>query len=58
MNTLSKEKDLEKRRSNSDRANELIIENGFTPTDTTSRLQAHDTTMKNIWKQVEDKIND
>lgn len=57
MNVLSKAKDLEKRRSNSDRANELIVQNGYTPTDTTSRLQAHDATMKNIWSQVEEKIN-
>lgn len=57
MNTLSKKKDLEKRREHSDRANQLIVQNGYIPTNTSERLEAHETTMKNIWKQVEDKIN-
>jgi len=57
MNTLTKEKDLEKRRANSDRSNELIIENWYMPTDTSSRLQAHDGTMRKIWSKVEEKIN-
>jgi hypothetical protein len=57
MNTLSKKKDLEKRREHSDRANQLIVQNGYIPTNTAERLEAHETTMKNIWKQVEDKIN-
>lgn len=57
MNVLSNKKNLEKRRSNSDRANVLIVENGYMPTDTSERLQAHDATMKKIWSQIEQKIN-
>ena len=57
MNVLSKKKDIEKRREHSDRANQLIVQNGYIPTNTAERLEAHENTMKNIWKQVEDRIN-
>jgi hypothetical protein len=57
MNVLSKKKDIEKRREHSDRANQLIVQNGYIPTNTAERLEAHENTMKNIWNQVEDKIN-
>ena len=57
MNVLSKKKDIEKRREHSDRANQLIVQNGYVPTNTAERLEAHENTMKNIWNQVEDKIN-
>ncbi|MBO7716781.1 MAG: hypothetical protein J6S85_24655 [Methanobrevibacter sp.] len=57
MNILTRNKDLQKRRINSDRANQLIVENGYKPTDTNSRLLAHEATMKKIWGEVEKKIN-
>jgi hypothetical protein len=57
MNTLTRNKDLEKRRANSDRANELIVENGYKPTDTSSRVLAHEATMRKVWQQVENAIN-
>ena len=57
MNILTRKKDLEKRREHSDRANQLIVQNGYVPTNTAERLEAHENTMKNIWNQVEDKIN-
>lgn len=57
MNILTRSKDLEKRRLNSDRANQLIVENGYKPTDTSSRLTAHEATMKKKWKEIENKIN-
>lgn len=57
MNTLTRNKDLQKRRVNSDRANQLIVENGYKPTDTSSRLTAHEATMRNIWDEVERRIN-
>ena len=57
MNTLTRNKDLEKRRANSERANELIVENGYKPTDTSSRVLAHEATMRKVWQQVENAIN-
>ena len=57
MNILTRKKDLEKRRVNSDRANELIVEYWYKPTDTASRLTAHEATMKKIWNEVEKRVN-
>jgi hypothetical protein len=57
MNTLTRNKDLQKRRVNSDRANQLIVENGYKPTDTSSRLTAHEATMRKIWDEVERRVN-
>ena len=57
MNILTRSKDLEKRRLNSDRANQLIVENGYKPTDTSSRLTAHEATMKKKWAEIENKVN-
>lgn len=58
MNTLTSKKDLERRRWNSDRANQLIVENGYTPTNTAERLEAHKATLDKIWNQVKSKINE
>ena len=57
MNVLSNKKNLEKRRANSDRANELILENGYKPTNTAERLDAHQATLNKLWKQVKDQVN-
>ena len=57
MNVLTRSKDLQKRRVNSDRANQLIVDNWYKPTDTSSRVTAHEATMRKIWKEVENKIN-
>lgn len=57
MNSLTRNKDLEKKRVNSDRANQLIVENGYKPTDTSSRLLAHEATMRKLWSEVENRIN-
>lgn len=57
MNVLSNKKNLEKRRANSDRANELIVENGYTPTNTSERLDAHQNTLNKLWGQVKDQVN-
>jgi hypothetical protein len=57
MNTLTSKKNLEKRRSNSDRANQLIVENGYTPTNTTERVEAHQATLNKLWNKVKSQIN-
>ena len=57
MNVLSEKKNLEKRRANSDRANELILENGYKPTNTSERLDAHQKTLNKLWGEVMDKVN-
>ena len=57
MNVLSNKKNLERRRSNSDRANELIVQNGYKPTNTAERLEAHQNTLNKLWKQVKDQVN-
>lgn len=57
MNVLSNKKNLENRRVNSDRANQLIIENGYVPTNTTERLNAHQATLNKLWGQVMDQVN-
>ena len=57
MNILSEKKNLERRRANSDRANELILDNGYKPTNTAERLDAHQKTLNKLWGQVMDKVN-
>jgi hypothetical protein len=57
MNTLTSKKNLEQRRQNSDRANQLIVENGYMPTNTSERLDAHKATLDKLWKQIEKQIN-
>lgn len=57
MNVLSKKKDLENKRARSDRANELIVENGYVPTNTAERLDAHQKTLNDIWSQVKEQVN-
>ena len=56
MNVLSNKKNLEKRRANSDRANELIVENGYKPTNTEERLNAHQATLNKLWDQVKEQV--
>lgn len=58
MNVLSNKKNLEKRRANSDRANQLIVENWYKPTNTTERLDAHQKTLDKLWGQVMSKVNE
>ena len=58
MNVLSNKKNLEKRRANSDRANELIIENWFIPKNTAERLDAHQKTLNKLWWQVMKQVNE
>ena len=57
MNILSEKKNLERKRANSDRANELILDNGYKPTNTAERLDAHQKTLNKLWGQVMDKVN-
>ena len=57
MNTLTSKKDLSKRRANSDRANQLIVENGYVPTNTTERVEAHQATLNKLWNQVKEQVN-
>ena len=57
MNVLSEKKNLEQRRANSDRANQLIVENWYKPTNTSERLQAHDATLKKLWNDVLTEVN-
>ena len=57
MNILSEKKNLERRRANSDRANELILDNGYKPTNTSERLDAHQKTLNKLWGQVMEKVN-
>ena len=57
MNVLSNKKDLTKRRANSDRANQLIVENWYKPTNTAERLDAHQKTLDKLWGQVMEKVN-
>ena len=38
------------------RANELIIDNWFIPTDTETRMQSHLDTMKNVWWKLDSKL--
>ena len=58
MNTLTSKKNLENRRANSDRANQLIVENGYLPTNTSERVEAHQATLNKLWNQVKSKINE
>lgn len=58
MNTLTSKKNLERRRANSDRANQLIVENGYVPTNTTERVEAHQATLNKLWSQVKSLINE
>lgn len=57
MNILSEKKNLERKRANSDRANELILDNGYKPTNTAERLEAHQKTLNKLWGQVMEKVN-
>lgn len=57
MNVLSNKKNLEKRRANSDRANQLIVENWYKPTNTAERLDAHQKTLDKLWGQVMEQVN-
>ena len=57
MNVLSNKKNLERRRANSDRANELIVQNGYVPTNTSERLDAHQATLNKLWSQIKDQVN-
>ena len=57
MNVLSNKKNLEKRRANSDRANQLIIQNGYIPTNTAERVDAHQKTINTLWEQIKQQIN-
>lgn len=57
MNVLSNKKNLERRRANSDRANVLIVENGYTPTNTAERLEAHQSTLNKLWSQIKEQVN-
>lgn len=56
MNVLNKKKDLKSYREQSDLANMLIVEAGHKPTDTTTRLQAHKSTMESKWTEIESKV--
>lgn len=56
MNVLNKKKDLKSYREQSDLANMLIVEAGHKPTDTTTRLHAHKSTMESKWKEIETKV--
>lgn len=58
MNVLSEKKNLEKRRANSDRSNQLIVENWYKPTNTSERLKAHEATLNKLWGQVMEKVNE
>jgi hypothetical protein len=57
MNILSEKKNLERKRVNSDRANELILDNGYKPTNTSERLEAHQKTLNKLWGQVMEKVD-
>ena len=58
MNVLSEKKNLEKRRANSDRSNQLIVENWYKPTNTSERLKAHEATLNKLWGQVMERVNE
>lgn len=57
MNVLSEKKNMEMKRANSDRANELILDNWYKPTNTSERLDAHQKTLNKLWGQVMEKVN-
>lgn len=61
LKRLSKDRSNANIRNNADVANELIVKDiqkngGELPTDTESRLKAHERAMKNKWKEVTDAI--
>jgi len=63
LNRLSKERNTQQIRNKSDVANELIVKDieknwGALPTDTQSRVDAHERAMKNKWKEIEEKLWD
>lgn len=63
LNRLSKERNTQQIRNKSDVANELIVKDiqknwWELPTDTQSRVDAHERAMRNKWKEIEDKLGD
>lgn len=63
LNRLSKERNTKNIRNKAEVANELIVKdiqkNGWElPTDTESRVNAHQRAMDNIWKEIESWIKD
>ena len=58
INTLTKNKDIGAMRNNADVANQAIVDAGFKPTDTQSRMEAQATTMKQLWdNEIQPKID-
>lgn len=58
VNRLTRDVDFRNKRANSDLANEAIIEKWFTPTDTQTRMEAHEKTMESTWEEIKTKIWD
>ena len=63
LNRLSKERNTEQIRNKADVANELVVKDiqknwGELPTDTQSRVDAHQRAMRNIWSEIESWIKD
>lgn len=58
INILNKNRNLKTIRKQSDIANELIVKEWFNPVDTETRRIAHEKTMSNVRKKVEDAIWD
>ena len=63
LNRLSKERNTKQIRNKADVANELVVKDiqknwGDLPTDTQSRVDAHERAMKNKWKEIESWIKD
>ena len=55
INKLSKDRNLWILKSKADRANEVILEKGYKPTDTSTRVDFHSKAMKETWDDV-DKV--
>ena len=63
LNRLSKERNTKNIRNKSDIANELVVEDikkngGDLPTDTQTRVDAHERAMKNKWKEIKQALGD
>lgn len=57
INKLAKDRNMGTLRAKSDRANEIIAEEGFVPTNRVDRAEFHGQAMKNVWGRVQGQLD-